>query len=123
MCLGICGDLLLRRVNSVVAGLTKISTSVTWVGAILFVSGRPPQDQDSLLEGRAGRCGKVPFLSYTSLGRSSEEVIWLTQPLQTSQCAQGGEKMHIYSRFSLLLPLKPGSTEVTLFIIPSFCIS
>lgn len=124
MCLGICGDLLLRSVNSIVAALTKTSTPVAWAGVILFVSGRPLcPEPERFSESSAGRCGKVTYLSYTALGRSSEKVIWLIQPLQNSQCPQGGKEMHIESEFSHLLPLKSGSTDISLFIVPRFYIS
>lgn len=36
MCLGICGDLLLKSFNSVVAGLTKTSTLSGYIGAMLL---------------------------------------------------------------------------------------
>lgn len=63
MCLGICGDLLLRSLNSVVAGLTKTSTLVAGAGAILFTAARPPfpPELGNLPGGSAGRCGKAPF--------------------------------------------------------------
>ena len=124
MCLGICGDLLLRSVNSIVAALTKTSTPVAWAGVIFFISRRLLcSEPERFSESSAGRCGKVTYLSYTALGRSSEKVILLTQQLQPSQCSQGGKEMHIDSEFSHLLPLKLGSTDVSLFIVPSFYIS
>lgn len=85
MCLGICGDWLLRSFNSIVAGLTETSMLVASAGAMLFATlctkARPHPGARKLAGGQCMHAQEGPLPVHTHpLAAVLRRSRWLTQP-------------------------------------------
>lgn len=65
MCLGICGDWLLRSFNSIMAGLTKTSMLEASASAMLFTTVRPHPGARKLARGECAHVWKGPLPLHT----------------------------------------------------------
>lgn len=123
MCLGICGDWLLRSFNSVVAGLMKTSMLGASAGAVLFTTARPHPRARKPDRGGCAHAwkGPLPLYSHPLVGVMRTSC-WLTQPFANPSIFLGWMETCSF----WILPYTSSEVRVcrrlpALFLLPSFC--